>query len=343
VSVLHSDRAVSVLPKILWGIHAPLEVGEMLVTGSFVSLGWAKIGDISKLKPDREAFKKAVGDSYPDAKPGAIPVWAGVLYRYVHEMKVGDGVAFPSKHDRNINLGFVSGDVEFNPKSKSEALCNRRKVEWVRHVSRTTFSQVALNEIGSALSLFQIANNVEEFRQAFSGIISDPTTIDETSVEIASEQVEETTEDYVLKRLKSAINPVEFEHFVAMLLRAMGYFARVTKKSGDGGVDVIAHRDELGIDPPRIHVQCKQKTDKIGRPDVQKLHGAIPSGDHGLFVTLGTYSNDAQSFEQAKGNLRLIDGSTLTELIYKYYDKLDSSAQRMVPLKRIFIPSSSSI
>jgi restriction system protein len=33
--------------------------------------------------------------TYPDAKPGAIPTNAGQLFRFVHEMQVGDLVAYP--------------------------------------------------------------------------------------------------------------------------------------------------------------------------------------------------------------------------------------------------------
>jgi len=58
-------------------------------------------------------------------------------------------------------------------------------------------------------------------------------------------------------------------------MEAMGYRARVTEQSGDGGVDVIAHRDELGFEPPLIKIQCKQINSTIGRPDIQKLDGAV--------------------------------------------------------------------
>tara|TARA_B100001971_G_C17634679_1_gene260403 strand:+ start:135 stop:458 length:324 start_codon:yes stop_codon:yes gene_type:complete len=103
----------------------------------------------------------------------------------------------------------------------------------------------------------------------------------------------------------------------------MGYHARVTKASGDGGVDVIAHRDELGFEPPIIKVQVKQVLDQIGRPAVQQLHGAIETGEHGLFVTLGGFSNDARVFERRKPNLRLVDGDALIALIYSHYHKFE--------------------
>ena len=120
----------------------------------------------------------------------------------------------------------------------------------------------------------------------------------------------------------------------------MGYHARVTQASSDGGIDIIAHRDELGFEPPIIKVQCKQMLGTIGRPDVQQLHGAIERGEHGLFVTLGTYSPDARTFERTKPNLRLIDGEALIGLIYAHYHKFEPRYQMLIPLKQSYIPGS---
>jgi restriction system protein len=73
-------------------------------------------------------------------------------------------------------------------------------------------------------------------------------------------------------------------------------------------------------------------------PDVQKLDGAIDHGEFGMFVTLGGFSNDAMTYEQMKPNLRLIDGPALADLIYSHYTKLSPSTQRIVPLRRIYVP-----
>lgn len=129
---------------------------------------------------------------------------------------------------------------------------------------------------------------------------------------------------------------------MAHLLTCMGYHARVTKASGDGGVDVIAHRDELGFEPPIIKVQVKQVLDQIGRPAVQQLHGAIETGEHGLFVTLGGFTNDARVFERSKPNLRLVDGDALIALIYSHYHKFEPRWQRLIPLRRVYIPGGGS-
>ena len=75
--------------KPIWGIHNDRPELD-LVSDGFVSIGWQEIGDIREVGPDREDLKARLAETYPDAKPGAIPVWAGVLLRFAFEMQVGD-------------------------------------------------------------------------------------------------------------------------------------------------------------------------------------------------------------------------------------------------------------
>jgi restriction system protein len=71
---------------------------------------------------------------------------------------------------------------------------------------------------------------------------------------------------------------------------------------------------------------------------VQQLHGAIQAGEHGLFVTLGSFSPDAKTFERTKPNLRLLDGAALIELIFNHYHQFEPRYQMLLPLKRVYIP-----
>lgn len=159
-----------------------------------------------------------------------------------------------------------------------------------------------------------------------------------TAAEIAV-QAEEGVEDFVIKQLKNGLSAELFEHFIAELLRCMGYYARVTRYAGDGGVDIIAHKDELGFEPPIIKAQCKQSLSTIGGPAVQQLLGAIQPGEHALFVTLGDYSSDALRIERGKSNLRLIGGADLVRLIFNNYERFESRFRTLLPLKRSYTPS----
>ena len=252
---------------------------------------------------------------------------------------LGDIVVYPSKPDRLIHIGIVEGGYTYKPEAVGQ-YPHRRAVRWVNSLPRTSFSQSALYEIGSAISLFQVTSHADEFRAAMAGTATTPEDVDEETVEEVSTHMEETTEDFIIKRLKTKLNPYEFEKFVAHLLTCMGYHARVTQQSSDGGIDVIAHKDELGFEPPLIKVQCKQTLEQVGRPKVQELHGAVEQGEHGLFVTLGAFSHDARIFERSKPNLRLIDGNALIELMYTHYEKFDPRYKMLLPLKRTYMPVS---
>lgn len=42
-------------------------------------------------------------------------------------------------------------------------------MKWLRHLPRADFSQSALHEIGSAIILFQVTSNADEFLAALEG------------------------------------------------------------------------------------------------------------------------------------------------------------------------------
>lgn len=323
---------------VVWGLHMGLQHGLKPMAEGYVAIGWHEMGNLSSIPANREAFKARVASTYRQAKAGAIPGYAGVTYRFCVEMQPGDVIIYPSKPDRQVNIGLVDSGYLFDDSGVNQ-YPNRRKVRWVRTLPRASFSQSALNEIGSAITLFRVTTHVDEFLAALAGSELAPQDIDAANAGQVAIQVEESTEDFIIKQLKNALSPFEFEHFVAHLLTCMGYHARVTQQSADGGIDIIAHRDELGFEPPIIKVQCKQMLGTHGRPEVQQLTGAIENGEHGLFVTLGNFAPAARTFERTKPNLRLLDGSELIGLLYANYHKFEPRYQVLLPLKRVYVPA----
>lgn len=326
--------------QVVWGIHAgKTGDAEALFAGSScIAVGWPDIGDLSNLKPTREAFKARYSSVFPSKSAGHVPVAAGQLFRFTKEIKIGDLVVFPAKLDRTVRIGRVTGDYLYRPEL-SKAYPNHRPVEWLKSFPRTKFSQSALYEIGSALSLFQVKNFSDEFRAALSGeTYVAPLTEDEAVAAVVMES-EQSTEDFVLKRLAHEFKGHAFEYFVAHLLEAMGFRARVTKKSGDGGVDIIAHKDALGLEPPIIKVQVKSTEGSIGEPEVKQLKGNLSGGEKGLLVTLGNVSAKAELFARTVPDIRLIDGENLVKLILEHYEQFDSRYRAAVPLKRVYLPA----
>jgi len=329
-----------VVPKV-WGIHAGKtgDAETLFIQKKFIAVGWHEVGDLGIIKPDREAFKAKVVATYPGKKEGAIPNNAGQLYRFVHEMKEGDFVIYPSKADRSIHLGKVKGPYQFAP-AIDPGYPNLRPVEWLKKVPRTALSQGALYETGSAMSLFQVKTYAEEFLNLLTGGSKpavQPIATDETVAQVA-EDIEENTRDFILKQLAQELKGHPFSNFVAHLLSAMGYRTRVSPEGPDGGVDIIAHRDELGFEPPIIKVQVKSGNGSIGDPVVSSLYGKVANNEFGLLVSLGTFTAQARNFARSKSNLRLIDGIELVNLILNHYEQFDSRYKGLLPLKRVYVP-----
>lgn len=159
----------------VWGIHGGKtgDADALFLKKGFVALGWDKVGDMNKYGADREAIKAAITKHYPNKKPGAIPVDAGQLYRFVHELAVGDVVIYPSKFDRQIHLGRITGNYVYDSKTEP-GYPNLRAVQWGTSLPRTRFSQGALHESNSMMSFFQIRNYASEFLAALEGKVSAP-------------------------------------------------------------------------------------------------------------------------------------------------------------------------
>src|ERR1700722_15522443 len=69
----------------IWGVRAGAngQADDLFLKQNYVALGWPLVGDLAAIKPNRNAFKVKVAACYGGGKPGAIPVWAGVLFRFL--------------------------------------------------------------------------------------------------------------------------------------------------------------------------------------------------------------------------------------------------------------------
>jgi restriction system protein len=188
------------------------------------------------------------------------------------------------------------------------------------------------------MSLFQIKSYAYEFRDAAEGKIRPPSVGEDDSVAVVGDEIVESTRDFILKRLAQDLKGHPMVGFVAHLLNTIGYRTRVSPEGLDGGIDILAHKDELGFEPPIIKVQVKSVEGTIGDPVVSALYGKAGSGEFGLLVTLGTFTNQARNFARSESNLRVADGNELVNLIFQHYEQFDSRYKGLLPLKRVYVP-----
>jgi len=318
--------------KRLWGIHT--QDDNLFLNGNVIGIGWKDMGDLSLIESSRDAFKDKYAEVYSGAKKQSVATGAGMLYRFVHEMKIGEYVVFPSKSNREINIGVIESDYIYEPTAVEYV--QQRKVKWLKHLPRTAFSQGALYEVGSALSLFTIKNYADEYLSALEKTFKKaPLEIEDESVGATAEDIIESTRDFILKELSKNLKGYALEEFVADLLNAMGYRTVISPHGGDSGIDITAYKDEL---PPRILVQVKSQDGDIKETTIQSLKGAMREGDYGLFVTLSNYTKNAQKYLDNTPIIRGINGPELVDLILKYYEQLSEKYRRMIPLKMVYIP-----
>lgn len=117
------------------------------------------------------------------------------------------------------------------------------------------------------------------------------------------------------KKLRSVLlnmNPYSFEKLTQRLLRECGFDdVKVTKKSGDGGIDGTGRLKINGIFSFNIAFQCKRYQNPVGAPDIRDFRGSLTTDiEKGVFITTSTFSKQAieEASNPGKKQIDLIDG-----------------------------------
>lgn len=326
----------------MWCIRAGRagEADSLFLKENRIALGWDEMGDLSSLT-SREEFRKRAGSVYSNEKPKAAQVWADQLYNFVRVMKNDDYFIYPSKIDRRIHIGKILDNYTHNSSSMSQ-FPHRRNVLWIKSVPRTSFSEGALYEIGSAISIFQVREHVDEFWNTLKIQVEQPTLSIVTTIESSihnADSIEELTRDFILKALAQYTKGHLFAEFVSNLLETLGYKCRVSPPGDDGGIDIVAHPDELGFEQPLVLVQVKSGSGSISADTIRSLNSlAQKNSAYGLFVTLGDFTSPARKEFRNDTRMRLIDGKELVDLIFDHYESLKPEFKALFPMRRVFVP-----
>ncbi len=123
----------------------------------------------------------------------------------------------------------------------------------------------------------------------------------------------------------SNISHRDFERLVLNVLGSLNYGVsdELTQYSRDGGIDGIIHQDHLELDSIYIQAKHYHVESSVGRPEVQKLAGAISGKagvSKGILITLGKFTADAESCakELRHQKIVLIDGRKFVDLMIKH-------------------------
>jgi restriction system protein len=153
------------------------------------------------------------------------------------------------------------------------------------------------------------------------------------TLEEAEESAWNAIEAYLAK-----MNPFEFQKLVAGLLRGMQYHVSWSAPPGpDRGIDILAHRDPLGVEGGRIKVQVKRRADRIAVGEVRSFLAVLGDEDVGIFVATGGFTSDAEveARSQERRRLMLLDARRLLDLWIEYYGRISEEARRLLPLRAV--------
>lgn len=167
----------------------------------------------------------------------------------------------------------------------------------------------------------------------------EPEVEEETSNGVVDlDEIEQLAQESLKSKISNT-NPYEFQDLVASLLRAMGYYTPfVAPRGKDGGVDIVAYRDPLGIDSPRIKVQVKHRENNPASVhEIRQLMGLLQlSGEVGIFISTGGFTTDAKNTARnSHVHVELIDLSRFLSLWEEFYDKLPDEEKSQLPLYSI--------
>ena len=99
-----------------------------------------------------------------------------------------------------------------------------------------------------------------------------------------------------LSEILKSMDPYAFERLAQRLLRECGFTdVKVTKKSGDGGIDGTGKLRINGIFSFNVAFQCKRYSGSVGAPDIRDFRGSLTTDiEKGVFITTGTFSTPAK-------------------------------------------------
>lgn len=142
----------------LWMIRAGGrgEQEQIALEQNVITIDRNEFPDLSNLKTKMD-LTKVYRKEYPNSSKSKAGNEIGQIWRFVHDIKIGDLVALPLKTESSIAFGEVLGDYEY--KEMSNSVKHIRPVKWLKTLPRSAFDQDLLYSFGSFMTVCKIQRN----------------------------------------------------------------------------------------------------------------------------------------------------------------------------------------
>lgn len=318
-------------------------VGYFIEEG-LVAIGWSEAGDYTNAN-SRGDLLHLFAQVWPEQTRRQLEVGAGQVWRFLHEVAVGDEVITYDPESRLYHFGRIMGAPLYRPE-QNERLPVIRVVAWEGAVSRDALGSATKNALGAIMTIFRVASEAAgEIRAHLKSVLSGSQTPGTGPAPIAEQQGQpfDDIANLALERIKDRILSLEWDdmqELVAALLRSLGYRTIVSPRGSDRGRDIIASRDGFGFERPRIVVEVKHRKGAIGAPEVRSFLSALHAEDRGLYVSTGGFSKEAHyQAENAKTVTHLMSLDGLAQALVDQYESLDAQGRNLLRLTRFYWPT----
>ncbi|BAX96797.1 restriction endonuclease [Mycobacteroides stephanolepidis] len=311
-----------------------------------VGIGWREIAAKAKPGATRKELIEAYREAVPGLKDSSAVSGASQVYRFVNEVHDADLVVTYSPTSRTYLVGTFTGTSEYHPEWEDDNLLLARKVDWCpREVSRDSLTPSTRNSLGSVLTVFRLPdaarNELAALARNEAVVISPPDDADEDQADPLTNL--ESIEAEAFERIKDRVRGlswIDMQELVAGVLRAMGYKTQVSPPGSDRGRDILASPDGFGFAQPRITVEVKHRSEKIGSDQVRSFLGGRHAGDRGLYVSTGGFTNEAR-YEADRANVPLMLWTLdeVTRALLDNYADADLATRRLLPLRTFHVPA----
>jgi restriction system protein len=315
--------------------------------------GFEEVGDLTGCNSRDEIFG-VLQSAFPGGKKQRNMNFAAQLWALRGRIEVGDLVVMPLHPSTHIAIGRCSTPYTF----LSNEVPGRQHVigvNWTRiDVPRGDIKQDLLFSLGAFMTVCRVDRNDAENRlkKLMAGskdpgaeLPSLPTkkspaiSFDENDPAPEDVDIEEVARDRIRTRLIETFQSHQLADLTAAILRVRGLECIVSPPGPDKGIDILAGAGPLGLDSPRIVVQCKSSDTPADVSVIQRLQGAMSTlgAEQALLVAFAGVNKSAMDLlTNQQFKVKVWDADAVLDATLQSYDQLDSSIQELLPLKNMW-------
>ena len=321
---------------------------EYAIQNSLAIIGFHEVPSL-KGAADYDTVLQLVKSSYPEAVSRRVGNFAGQLWCFALAIQERDLIVLPRKRTAQIAIGRVTGPYSYQ--DVNGIVRHTRPVEWLKtDLPRTTFRQDLLYSFGAFMTVCNISRNdaVHRVQSVLNGgqdpgmkssseQESQPSAEHETDSEPDLRQL---AHDQIIREIQTRFSGHSLTDLIDAVLQADGWTTNVSSPGPDRGVDILAGRGPLGLDPPRLCVQVKSQASTADVTVYRTLQGTMQSfkAEQGLLVCWGGFNKAVlQESRQSHFTVRLWNSGDLVEAVFRTYESLPANIQAELPLQRVWM------